>query len=850
MTPLLLRTSLRYLLRHPWQLGLSILGVALGVAVVVAIDLANSSASRAFAVSTETVTGRATHQVIGGATGLDETLYPRLAAPGLRAKAPLVEGYVAVPETAGGAGGPPLRVLGVDPFAEAPFRAFLGGSSGSSNNGRFEILLSKPGTVILAESTARTVGVEAGATFDVLVSGRSERLEVAGVITPTDEASRRALDGLLLCDIATAQELLGQTGKLSRIDLIADEGAIPTLRAMLPPSADIVTPAARTATITQLTRAFEINLTALSLLALVVGMFLIYNTITFSVVQRRTMIGTLRCVGVTRRQIFGLIMIEALVVGLAGAGAGVLLGLLLGRGLVGLVTQTINDLYFVVTVREVFVAPTTIIKGLLLGVLATLAAAAVPANEATNTAPRAVLRRSSVEDRIRHALPRLLLLGCLLFVLGGVLLLLPTRSLVVSFIALFGFVVGSSLLTPAITVAFMRLARPVLGRGFGLLGRMAARDVVAALSRTSVAIAALMVAVSVTVGVAIMVGSFRQTVVSWLESTLQADIYVSAPGLAANRVEATLDPSVAEDLRTAPGVAATSTIRGVLTGSEFGSVQLIGLDLPPQGEAAYRFVAGDPATIWQAWHAGAALVSEPFAYRHKIPAQGGQVTLRTDRGPQRFDVAGVFYDYASEQGVVALPLATFRQWYADDQLSSIALYAAPGQDIDRLVEQIRTRVAGKQELLVRSNAGLRAATLEVFDRTFAITSVLQLLATTIAFVGILSALMALQLERARELGVMRANGLTPRQVWGVVLGQTGLMGLTAGLLSLPVGMLVAGVLVYVINRRSFGWTLQMVITPRVLVQAVILALVAALLAGIYPAFRMGRTAPAMALREE
>lgn len=838
------------MLRHPWQLGLSILGVALGVAVVVAIDLANGSASRAFALSTETVTGRATHQIVGGATGLDETLYPKLNAPGLHAKAPVVEGYISVAPDANGATRPPLRLLGIDPFAEAPFRAFLSSTTSDAQSGGFETLLSRPATVILAASTANTLGVAAGESFEALISGRREQLTVAGILTPADEASRRALDGLLICDIATAQEVLGQVGQLSRIDLIADETALPALQALLPPSAEIVTPAARTATITQLTRAFEINLTALSLLAMVVGMFLIYNTITFSVVQRRTMIGTLRCVGVTRRQIFSLIMIEALLVGLTGAIAGVLLGLVLGRGLVGLVTQTINDLYFVVTVRGVFVAPLTIVKGLLLGILATLLAAAVPANEATRTAPRAVLRRSSVEDSIRYAVPRLLLLGCALFVVGGGLLLLPTRSLVVSFFALFCFVVGSSLLTPAITVGLMRGARPILGRIFGLLGRMAARDVVAALSRTSVAIAALMVAVSVTVGVAIMVGSFRYTVVSWLESTLQADIYVSPPDFAANRVDSTLDPTVAEDLRTAPGVAGTSTIRGVLTGSEFGSVQLIGLDLPPQGERTYRFVTGDPATIWRSWRAGAALVSEPFAYRHNIPPQGGEVTLTTDRGTQRFDIAGVFYDYASEQGAVALSLDTFRKWYDDDQLSSIALYAAPGQDVDELVKQVQARVAGQQELLVRSNAGLRAATLEVFDRTFAITSVLQLLATTIAFVGILSALMALQLERARELGVMRANGLTPRQVWGVVLGQTGLMGLTAGLLALPVGVLVATVLVYVINRRSFGWTLQMIITPRILVQAVILALVAALLAGIYPAFRMGRTAPAMALREE
>ncbi|HSH79617.1 MAG TPA: FtsX-like permease family protein [Herpetosiphonaceae bacterium] len=850
MIPLLWRSSLRHLARHPWQLALSILGVALGVAVVVAIDLANSSAKRAFTISTETITGRATHQIVGGSSGIDETLYNRLEAPGLAAKAPVVEGYVSIPEDAPREPGRPLRLLGIDPFSEPPFRAFLAPAEGTTGEKTFELLLSQPGSVILSSDMATALGTEVGQAVDAEVSGRAVRLEVVGVITPGDEASRRALDGLLIADIATAQEVLGSVGRLSRIDLLAGQEAVEPLRSLLPPGVQITTPEARTATVAQLTRAFEINLSALSMLALVVGMFLIYNTITFSVVQRRVLIGTLRCVGVTRRQIFALIMLEALLVGLTGAVAGSVLGVLLGRGLVGLVTQTINDLYFVVSVRGVFIAPETLLKGMLLGVGATLVAAAVPANEATNTPARAVLRRSSVEERIRQNVPRLLLAGAVLFLVGSALLFLPTRSLVVSFAALFCFVVGSSLLTPGVTVGLMRVARPVLGRVWGLLGRMAARDVVAALSRTSVAIAALMVAVSVTVGVGIMVGSFRQTVITWLDISLQADVYISPPGLAANRVDATLDPAVVAAVRSLPGVAGTSSYRGIITESEYGPVQLLGMDLAPEGETAYRFVQGEPAEIIRAWRAGAALVSEPFAYRHGLSAGEASLTLQTDNGPLTLPVAGVFYDYASEQGSVVLPMEMFRRWYADDQLSSIALYAAPDLDVDQLVEAARARTTSIQQLFIRSNVGLRKATLEIFDRTFAITSVLQLLATTIAFVGILSALMALQLERARELGVMRANGLTPRQLWGVVLGQTGLMGFTAGLLALPVGVLVASVLVYVINRRSFGWTLELAITPGILLQAMVLALTAALLAGFYPALRMARTPPALALREE
>lgn len=843
---LLLRTSLRYLLRHPWQLGLSVLGVALGVAVVVAIDLANGSAQRAFTLSTEALTGRATHQVVGGAAGLDEAVYRQLVVEnGVRPAAPVVNGYVNIQ----GERARPLQLFGIDPFAETPFRSFTGGVQAQRDTDWIP-LLTEPNTVVMSEGTAQGLGVAVGATFTLEQSGVPRTVRLLGTLVPNDQASARALDGLLITDIATAQEVLGTVGTLSSIDIIATPEEAARIAALLPAGATLTTPAARTATVGQLTAAFETNLTALSLLALLVGMFLIYNTITFSVVQRRALWGTLRCLGVNRRQIFGLIWLEALIVGVLGAATGILLGVFLGRVLVGLVTQTINDLYFVVTVRRLSIPPLTLLKGVVLGVGATLITAAVPAWEATTTPPRTVLRRSSIEDRIRQAVPLVSLGGIGLLLLGALLLWLPTRSLVVAFSALFALVVGGALLTPIITVGLMAVLRPIFGRAFGLLGRMAARDVVAALSRTSVAIAALMVAMSVTVGVGIMVGSFRQTVVSWLGQTLLADVYVSPPGFAASRIDVTIQPAAVAAIRATPGVAEVIGYRTLATTSEYGEVRVVGLGLTAQSQAGYRFVRGDPTQIWAAWQRGAVILSEPFAYKHRVPATGGTITLETAQGPHTFEIAGIFYDYASEQGGVGIALEGLRTWFNDEAVSSLSLYATPGSDVDALVETLRQRLGGLQALDVRSNQGLFRETLVIFDRTFAITSVLQLLATLIAFVGILSALMALQLERARELGVLRANGLTPRQVWAVVLGQTGLMGLTAGLLSLPVGFTVAAVLVYVINKRSFGWTLELVAPPSIFVQAVLLAILAALLAGIYPALRMSRTSPALALREE
>ena len=193
---------------------------------------------------------------------------------------------------------------------------------------------------------------------------------------------------------------------------------------------------------------------------------------------------------------------------------------------------------------------------------------------------------------------------------------------------------------------------------------------------------------------------------------------------------------------------------------------------------------------------------------------------------------------------------TYDQWWQDAQVSSLGIYAGPGTDVARLVESLQKMAGSEYDVVIRSNRSLRLASLEIFDRTFTITTVLHFLTTAVAFVGVLSALMALQLERAREIGTLRAIGFTPGQVWGLMTSQTGLMGLVAGLLAVPVGIGLALILVLVINRRSFGWTLQMEIAPEVLVQAVVMAVVAALLAGLYPALRMAQTSPALALREE
>ncbi len=846
---ILWRAGLRYLLRHPLQILFAVVGVALGVAVVVAIDLANTSAERAFRHSAEALAGRSTHRVIGGPGGFDEALYPRLRLEaGLRSSAPVVEGFAGVPSRPGLT----LQLLGVDPFAEAPFRGYTPTPGERSD---FRRLLTEAGTGLLASTTARKLGVKIGDRFELEIGGLVRPLVLVGTLESPDQVAASALANLLVTDIATAQELLGAKGRLSRIDLILPPGdsgskALGRLQQLLPEGTEVITAGSRGEVMAQMTRAFQLNLSALSLLALVVGMFLIYNTMTFSVLQRHRLLGILRTLGVTRRELFALVFVEALLVGLAGTLLGLVLGTALAKGLLGLVSRTINDLYFVLNLEQLSIAPLSLAKGLLLGLGATVAAALVPCREAAISPPHTTLSRAAAEGRRRQLLPWAMAAGALLIGGAGLGFLLPSKSIPQSFVLLFAMIAGYALLTPGMAVWLLTLLQNPLKKGFGALGKMAARDLVASLSRTGVATAALVIAVAATVGVGLMIGSFRLSVEDWLRSYLRADIYVTAASRGFGDARAPLRAELQQRLADLPGVALTTRARHLELYSAAGAVELFAAEIPRQSFAGYRFASGSHEQIYAAFTGSdAVLVSEPYAFHHSI-SRGDRLRLRTDRGEREFIIAGVFQDYSSDRGRITISRQLFERYWDDRKVDALGIYLTPDGDAEQVAEQVRRQSEGLQQVVVYSNHALREASLATFDRTFAITSVLRMLAVLVAFVGILNALMAMQLERARELAVLRAIGLTPRQLWGLVSGETALIGLVAGLLALPLGIAQTLVLILVVNRRSFGWTMQTVIDPLILLQAVGLAIGAALLAGLYPAWRMARTPPALALREE
>jgi putative ABC transport system permease protein len=842
--------SIRHLLRHPAQLALALLGLTLGVGTIVAVDIATASSRRAFELSLAAINGAATHQLTGGPQGIDEALYVRLRTqPPLRGIpparfAPLVSGYVLVQERL-------LQLIGVDPFASAELAAGeAGGARASLIEGTADARrwFTQPGSVVMGEHLAADLKLTDGARFE---------LEVAGVRHPAQLIGRIAdagpgFDALLLTDLAQAQEWLGATGSLSRIDVRLAPGPagaalLAALRTQLPPDVELHSTRAQARETFAMTDAFTTNLRAMSLLALLVGTFLIYGAVSFAVLQRRTIIGVLRALGATRAEVLRLILTEAAVLGLIGAVLGTLLGLLIGRGLVALVSRTINDLYFVVAVNELALPAATLVKAVLAGLVTALVAALVPALEVAASAPQLGLARSVLEARAQGLARRLGLLAALLALLAALTVAVSARSLFAGFLALFLLLLAVAALTPAALKVGANAAARLLGRA-SPIARLALRDVAGSLSRTGVAIAALGMALTAMIGVAVMVESFRGSLAEWLLQTLRADVYVTAPG-PTDELARRLEPQVVRALLAVPGIRAHSEARRVVVASARGALDLNALRLGPQGESGFRLTQGQGRTAWAAWRAGALLISEPLAWRLALKP-GDALALTSASGPHAFPIAGVYREYGNDRGELLMELATYRHFWRDEALGGLGIYLQPQVSVSQAVQALRAAARGRQAVFIRSNADLRALSMRIFERTFVITRVLYWLAAGVAAIGLVSALLAWQLERARELALLRTLGVTPRGSAALVIAQTLFMGAAAFVAAIPAGLLTALVLTEVINRRAFGWQIDLHLSAAQFTNALVLALLAALAAALYPAWRSATAPLAAGLREE
>lgn len=645
-------------------------------------------------------------------------------------------------------------------------------------------------------------------------------------------------------------------GRLSAIQLRVGkssnrEEVARSLRALAPRDAIVAAPAQRSEQVDKMLGGFELNLTAMSLVSVLVGMFLIYNAVSASVVRRRREIGIIRSLGMTRREVRLLFLGEAVALGVVGTVVGLFGGLLLARFLVGVVAGTISSLYVHVNVSSLTVHPITLVSAAVIGLASVVVAAWMPARAASRMEPVRALGGGTAVETSTRLPPAWFWCGVLALLAAGAvsLLALTTGPAWLGFGAAFFVLAAFSLIVPPVVLwfraAFVRLFP---GGRASVEASLANANLARALSRNSVTIASLAAAVAMTVGVSVMVFSFRQTVAGWINETLLADLFIAPASNEVIGPSSFIPPECIRFLETHPGVAEVDTFREVAIPFRGGPIAMAVVRGSERRQL--QFLRGNGPEIMRRFQAErCVLVSESFARRHHV-REGETLELATPEGMQRFPIAGMFYDYTRDRGVVYLSENHFVRLWHDDRVNSLAVYLRDPASADEVSAAFRSRFSGQGEFAIYSNRTLRTRVFEIFDQTFAVTYVLRTVAVVVALVGIFLSLTTLILERARELAVLRAIGASAGQIRRLLLWESAMIGLLAAAVGVVSGVCLSTVLTGVINRAFFGWTIRLGFPWVSLAATPTWIIAAAIVAGILPAWRAGRLQLAESLRSE
>jgi putative ABC transport system permease protein len=836
---------LRRLRLEALRSALTVAGVALGVAVVLAIRLANASALGGFSAALDAVAGKTSLEVIGVGLGVDE---PRLAGLGWLREwgdvSPVIESEAMA--LVSDARAEAVRVLGVDVLRDQPFREYrlldLGAATGTDTAQGLLGLLVEPTSIIVTERFARRHGLEVAGVVRLAIGDRVQAFTIRGLLR--DEGPARVVDGnFALMDIAAAQLAFDRLGRVDRVDVrLADPSRLDeaerAITAKLPPGLSVQRPARRGEQVEQMLAAFQFNLSALSYVALLVGLFLVYNTVATSVIARREEIGMLRALGASRRRVLTLFLGEGALLSLAGCALGIPLGALLARAAVAFTSSTVTTLYVAMAAGVPSLTAWDAMVALAIGVPLALAAAAAPAHEAARVSPlRAV--RGQPDEIVDARTRRWSLAGVACLMLAAVL----SQAGPVNGLPIFGFVAavlvvfGLAALVPAALTAWVRLAAGPASRWLGVEARLAQANITSALPRVSVSVAALAVSLSMLVAIAVMIGSFRETVIYWVGQTLQADLYVATARRSNLEAHSTISPELERAIAGDRAVAAVDRFRALSVPFRDRLIVLGSGDfrvLLAHGGLVFKAPGDGRAALASAIGRDAVVISEALSLRFGV-AVGETIALPTPSGPRDFEVSAVYYDYSTDRGVAVVDRGTFIRHFGDQRPTSLSVYLRAGVEPDAVRERLMAELGSSHRLFVHSNASLRAEVLRIFDATFAITYGLEAVAIVVAVLGITATLVTLILERRRELAVLRLIGADLAQVRRMIVFEAGLLGLASQLLGGLAGLLLSLLLIYVINVQSFGWTIQFHLPVLFLAQAMALVLAATMVAGLYPA---------------
>lgn len=797
---LIRHVSLKHLMLRKMQTLMAVAGICLGVAAIVSIGVVNRSVLFSFEDSFTRVTGKAKLQVTGAQSGFPEELLEKVQnVPGVEYAVPVIETdgmLVAGKERS-------IMILGVDVLVDTQVRDYS--LTGESSDVPDPLLfLAKPDSILVTRTMAEREGFAIDQKIQVQTVEGIKTFRIRGILNP--EGPAKAMGGnLAVMDIYAAQMAFGKNGRIDRIDVSLLQGEdLESMRqsiaAALPDGYMVDTPAGRTRQVENMISTFQNGFNFISYLAIFVGMYLIYNAVSISVVHRRREIGILRALGCSRKEIVVLFLGETLVISIIASILGVGLGLLLADSLVESFGKVISETYIRTSVDGIHVTWFHPVLGFVCGVIASLVAALFPARASSRISPSSAIRSVPYAEEGFFTTRRLNWGGAFCLVLCFFIIAVYNhigasplaKNTIFLFVAQFLLAIGVSLFTPAFLRFFVSMFNRFFSSRFGVAGRLAGLNLRKNLTRNAVAVAAVFFGISVFVGSSGFVHSVKESAISWLDTVVRADIIVTSghPSSSTNAQTIPMPVEMSRELETVSGVVSADPWRKVSMNYQGRSVLLSSVDVACRTEYSGFMVVQSVGKDVQSLlpNQDNVVVSEPFAAIFGVKP-GDTIALPTPTGPVSFGVAGVIVDYLCDNGTIVMDINTYQRHWGDMLANSFFVRVSPDAKVADVRTAIQDRFGTDRKLYVLPALEFKNEIRRVLDGMFIFNYALNVITLTIACLGIIVTLFASVMERTREIATLRSIGMLRSQISRVVVLESVLMGLAGGILGSSAGII-------------------------------------------------------------
>jgi putative ABC transport system permease protein len=855
--------GLRHLLRKPARSLLTTLGVAFGVALFVGIEIINHSTLSSFRESIDAVAGKTTLTISAGEMGFPEDRYEAIrAVPGVKHAVPMVESraYFAGNHESSET----LMVLGVDLLKEQSVRTYKTQDEQVIDDPL--TFLNQPDSIIVTHAFAEAHKLAIDSRFELATARGSMRFTVRGLLSP--EGPAKAYGGAIaIMDIDGARMTFGKEGKLDRVDVVTKAGedieaVAARLRSTLGPGYLVERPETQGETMERMVSSFQTMMTFFSTLALLVGLFLVTNSISIAVAERRREIGTLRALGATRAGILTLFLSEAVAMGAAGAFAGAWMGRGLASVLVGLVTRSMSTQYLTrIEVAHLQFGSSDVVRAVLLGAGAGFVAALWPSARASTIEPLEAMRGRDTDGSWSSVYRWFPWIGSAMLAYVGIssTLHFGVGSRVFQALGDGCAMLGSALVGPAIVAGFVRLTRPIAVPLGGTITRLAEDNLLRNPQRTGSNVMSLMIGLILVVLISAVNVSFRDTLSAWFDRILRADLLVSSTGRVISYQVQPLREELGRELLAVPGVK--PPMDGSAYGLRFVHVQYqghqIGMKAYDEPDADLHYTTID-ARDRPAAEAGrelyhspdpVVLVSENFVL-HFGKKTGDTLDLETPSGLIHPRIAAVVNDFASAEGVLYISREQYKKYWKDPLVSAFGIQVLPGFDPQNVRAEIDRRLGRARNITVTSQAEIKRQMIATIDQSFAYTRAIELAALLVGLLGLLNTLLISVLERTRELGMLRAVGMERGQLRSMILQEALIQGSLGAVAAVALGSWIAYLWITHTLALVLGWMVDFHFPWAAVGATVLTGTGVALLAGLYPARRASQLQITEALEYE